>query len=80
MTQKDDLASDLLEGISKISAFVGMTPRRANYLAEKGLLPVFKNGAIWTGLKSVLRQHFADRASQALQAARDAQAGRDADA
>ena len=65
MTEKDDLASDLVEGISKISAFLGMTPRRANYLAEKGLLPVFKKGHRWAALKSVLRQHYVDLSREA---------------
>ena len=53
-----DLASDLLDGVAEIAAFTGLPERRVYYLAERGLLPLFKIGdRKWQGRKSTLRQH-----------------------
>jgi hypothetical protein len=38
------LADDLLTGIRAIAAYTGETPRRTEYLAERGLIPVFRVG------------------------------------
>ncbi len=53
------LAEDLLTGAVQIAAFVGVEPRRAFYLLERGHLPAFKIGAKWHARKSTLRAHFA---------------------
>ena len=53
-----DLAEDLLDGVEAISKFTGLPRRRVYYLAENGLLPLFKIGARkWQGRKSTLREH-----------------------
>ena len=54
----DDLADDLMTGITPISKFLGWPPRKTYYEAEKGRLPLFKVGErIWCGRKSTLRRH-----------------------
>ena len=62
--ESDDLAGDLLDGMTEIAAFLGVSERRGYYLAESGLLPLFKMGAEakarWQGRKSTLRQHIAN--------------------
>jgi hypothetical protein len=40
--QSDLLADDLLEGVAAIATFTGLKPRRVFYLAENGMLPLFK--------------------------------------
>ena len=60
-----DLADDLLDGVEEISRFTGLPPRRVYYLAERGLLPLFKIGdRKWQGRKSTLRQHIANLESE----------------
>jgi len=54
----EDIADDLLRGMSGISRFIGEPVRRAYYLAENGLIPAFKMGKIWMARKSRLRRHF----------------------
>ena len=57
----EDLAADLLDGVAAIAAFTGLPQRRVYYLAEQGLLPLFKIGdRKWQGRKSTLRQHIAN--------------------
>jgi hypothetical protein len=57
----NDLADDLLDGVGEISKFTGFPRRRVYYLAERGLLPLFKIGdRKWQGRKSTLRQHIAN--------------------
>ncbi len=63
------LAADKIEGIAAIAEFGGWSPRRASYLAEKGLIPVFKVGRIWCATKSGLKAHFAKLESGAGRAA-----------
>ena len=54
----EDLAGDLLDGVTAIAAFTGWPERRIYYLAEKGLLPLFKIGERkWCARKSTLRRH-----------------------
>jgi hypothetical protein len=54
----ENLADDLLDGVPAIANFTGWPPRRVYYLAEKGLIPLFKVGDRWCGRKSTLRRHF----------------------
>jgi hypothetical protein len=55
----DDLGDDLIRGMKSIAAFVGEDPRRCYFLAEKGELPgVFKQGGLWRGLKSKIREGY----------------------
>ena len=57
---ENNLADDLLDGVEAISIFTGLPRRRVYYLAERGLLPLFKIGdRKWQGRKSTLRQHIA---------------------
>jgi hypothetical protein len=48
------LADDLLQGVAEIATFTGFKPRRVFYLAERGMLPVFKVGNRWCGRRSTL--------------------------
>jgi len=48
------LRSDTLRGIAEIADFLGETERRVYYQAERGMLPLFKRGAIWYGRKSTI--------------------------
>ena len=54
----EDLANDLLRGISGISQFIGESVRRTYYLAETKKIPAFKMGKIWMARKSRLRRHY----------------------
>jgi hypothetical protein len=58
--QSEDLANDLLRGISGISQFIGEPVRRTYYLAESRQIPAFKIGKIWMARKSRLRRHYAE--------------------
>jgi hypothetical protein len=56
----EDLADDLLDGVSTIATFTGRTERQVYDIAPRGLLPLFKMGdRKWQGRKSTLRQHIA---------------------
>jgi hypothetical protein len=58
--ENEALANDLLDGVAAIAAFTGWPQRRVYYLAERGLLPLFKIGdRKWQGRKSTLRHHIA---------------------
>ena len=58
MHGQDDLAGDLLDGVDAISKFTGWPPRRVYYLAERGLLPLFKVGdRKWQARRSTLRSY-----------------------
>ena len=64
---ESDLASDLLDGVTEIAKFTGLTERRVYHLAENGLLPMFKIGdRKWQARKSTLRRHI-----EGLEAGRD---------
>jgi len=55
---EDDLADDLLDGMSEICRFLNMKERQGYDLAEKGRLPLFKFGdRKWQARKSTLRRH-----------------------
>ena len=54
----DDLANDLLDGVTAIAEFTGFTERQIYHMAENRLLPLFKVGRRkWCGRKSTLRRH-----------------------
>lgn len=60
--ENSDLAGDLLDGVPAISAFTGWPQRRVYYLAERGLIPLFKldEKGKWQALKSTLRRHISN--------------------
>jgi hypothetical protein len=59
MSNSDNLAGDLLNGMAAIADFVGKDERRCYFLATKGMLPgVFKQGGQWIGLKSKIREGY----------------------
>ncbi|MGH7038368.1 MAG: hypothetical protein ACREE1_09565 [Stellaceae bacterium] len=53
------LADDLIRGAVAIGEFIGETPRRVFYLAERKLIPCGKQGATLIGSKRALREHYA---------------------
>jgi hypothetical protein len=56
----EDLADDLLDGVKAIAAFTGWSERRIYYLAERGVLPLFKMGddaRKWQGRKSTIKRY-----------------------
>ena len=56
--ENGDLAADLLDGVPAIATFTGLPKRRIYYLAENGVLPLFKLGERkWCGRKSTLRRY-----------------------
>ena len=58
--ENGDLAGDLLDGVKEIAAFTGWSERQIYYLAERGVLPLFKmddDARKWCGRKSTLRRH-----------------------
>jgi hypothetical protein len=63
-TEHDTLEGDLIQGMTAIAAFVGESERRCYFLATNRLLPgVFKQGGLWRGLKSKIREGF-ERAAE----------------
>lgn len=48
----EPLAEDLLHGVKRIAAYIGVTPRRAYYLLECGEIPGFRLGRIWCARRS----------------------------
>ena len=60
------LAEDMLRGADAIAAYIGESPRRVFYLAERKLIPVFKIGNLLRARKSALRQHIAEREAEAM--------------
>jgi hypothetical protein len=55
--ERDELATDLLDGMPAIARFGGWPVRRGYYLAENKLIPVFKLGDKWCARKSTLKAH-----------------------
>ena len=55
--ERQDLATDLLDGMPAIAKFYGCSERRGYYLAENKLIPAFKVGEKWCARKSTLRAH-----------------------
>jgi hypothetical protein len=49
---------DLLWGAQAIADFLGTTERKVWYQADRGLLPVKRQGRLLTASKSALRKHF----------------------
>jgi len=54
----NDLADDVLNGMSAICRYLNIKERQGYELAETGRLPLFKlGGRKWQGRKSTLRKH-----------------------
>jgi hypothetical protein len=53
------LADDLLRGVKVIAQFIGESERRTYYMAERGYLPVGKEGSIYVASRRALRAHYA---------------------
>jgi hypothetical protein len=53
-----DIAADRLSGAKAIAAFLGITPRRAVVLLERGVLPAGKEGRTWIASRQALREHY----------------------
>lgn len=53
-----DIATDRLSGAKAIAAFLGITPRRAVVLLERGALPAGKEGRTWIASRQALREHY----------------------
>lgn len=51
--------NDLLYGVKSIAQHLEMTPRQAQHLVDKRLIPFFKMGAVVCATKSGLAEHFA---------------------
>ena len=49
---------DLLWGAQAIADFLGTTERSVWYQADRGLLPIKKQGRLLTASKAALRAHF----------------------
>jgi len=61
---ENSLAGDLLRGAKPIGDFIGEPDqRRVYYIAEKGYLPIGKEGALLVASKRALRAHY-DRLTQ----------------
>jgi len=50
---------DLLWGAKAIGQFIGIDERAVWYQADRGLLPVKRQGRLLTASKAALRKHFA---------------------
>lgn len=69
MTQKSELADDLLEGATAISLFLWgdeSKRRRVYHCADAGQLPIFRIGEILHARKSTLRAFIAEREKDAI--------------
>jgi excisionase family DNA binding protein len=54
----NDLADDVLNGMTEICRYLNIKERQGYELAETGRLPLFKlGGRKWQGRKSTLRKH-----------------------
>jgi len=53
-----DIAADRLSGAKAIATFLGITPRRAVFLLERGFLPAGKEGRTWIASRRALREHY----------------------
>jgi hypothetical protein len=65
--QNEDLADDLLDGVTEIAAFLGWTERRTYYAAERRIIPAFKMGERkWCARKSTLRRYVDELEARAV--------------
>jgi hypothetical protein len=64
----NDLADDMLDGMTAICRYLRIKPRLGYQLAETGKLPLFKLGdpkkGTWRARKSTLRRHIEDLEAQ----------------
>jgi hypothetical protein len=49
-----DLKNDILRGAKAIAEFTGESERSTYYQLERGMLPGFKRGGLWTARKSTI--------------------------
>ena len=56
---ESDQKLDILWGAQAIAEFLGTTERKVWYQADRGLLPVKRQGRLLTASRSALRKHFA---------------------
>ena len=54
--------TDLLWGLKEIARYLNKTPRQAQHMHEKKLIPTFKMGAVVCATKSALAERFAEAA------------------
>jgi len=54
----DTIASDVLRGAKQIGEFIGLKEKDAFHHLERGHVPAFKMGGIWTSTKTRLRAHY----------------------
>jgi hypothetical protein len=76
-TPETTIADDVLRGCPKIGQYIGKSPRETLWAIERGRIPAWREGHTWCALKSALRKHYAELATQtvdpkALAAERDA--------
>ena len=62
---------DLLRSTKEIAAVLNCSVRQAQYLCEKGQIPVFKIGSIWHARRASLERHL-ERLEQAALAGANA--------
>jgi hypothetical protein len=53
-----DIKDDKLRGVAAIAEFVRENRRRTQYLCEKRLIPVGKEGQLYVASKRTLRAHY----------------------
>jgi hypothetical protein len=54
----DENEFEVIRGADAIAKAIGMNPRRAYWLLEKGLLPAVKEGQIWATTRDRLRRFY----------------------
>jgi hypothetical protein len=62
----ETIADDKLEGCPEIGTFIGKTARETLWAIERGRLPAWREGHKWCALKSALRKHYAELATQTV--------------
>jgi hypothetical protein len=64
------LAAEILRGARNIANFIGKDLRPTFYGLERGHIPGFKEGGVWTSTKSRLRAHYYDTTTRTSEAGR----------
>lgn len=59
-TAGKDVGEDRLRGARQIAAFLHESKRRVTYLAERGILPIGKEGSALVASKQRLRRYHAE--------------------
>lgn len=63
MRDHEEFCDDLLRGAEAIGKFLGLTPRQAFNLLDRGTIPAGKEGKAWIASKTSLREHYRRLAS-----------------